>query len=89
MKTRKLEIAGPSPLALTNLASAQSMSGKYREAIESARSALKLDRGFAPAHLILGGLLARDARTRGEAIVHLERAAEEYESARRILAKIK
>jgi hypothetical protein len=41
------------------------------------------------AHLILGALLANDPRTRAEAIVHLELAADEYESARRILTRLR
>jgi tetratricopeptide (TPR) repeat protein len=86
---RAMEIAGPTPVALANLASAQARTGKLEEAVESARTALRLDSGWLPAHLILGAMLANDPRTRREAIKHLERAADEYESARRILAQIR
>jgi len=86
---RAIEIAGPSPVALCNLASAQARAGKRAVAIESARWALRLDSAFAPAHLILGAMLANDWSTRSEAIKHLERAAETYESARRMLADLR
>jgi tetratricopeptide (TPR) repeat protein len=86
---RAIEIAGPSPVALCNLASAQARAGKRAVAIESARWALRLDSAFAPAHLILGAMLANDWGTRSEAIQHLERAAETYESARRMLADLR
>src|SRR5258706_2854267 len=86
---RAIEIAGPTPVALSNLASAQARAGKCEEAIASARWALRLDGAFPPAHLILGAMLAVDPRTRDEAIMHLERVAGEYESARRILAQVR
>jgi tetratricopeptide (TPR) repeat protein len=86
---RAIEIAGPTPVALCNLASAQARAGQTSNAMESARGALRLDSGFVPAHLILGAMLANDVRTRSEAIAHLERAAEEHESARRILEQIR
>jgi Flp pilus assembly protein TadD len=86
---RAMEIAGPNPVLLCNLASAQARVGQPAEAIESVRWALRLDSGMVQAHLILGALLANDPRTRAEAIVHLELAADEYESARRILTRLR
>jgi len=59
-----MEIAGPSPVLLCNLASAQARVGQPAEAIESVRWALRLDSGMVQAHLILGALLAND-RARG------------------------
>ena len=86
---RAAAIAGPSAVVYCNLASAQARLGKHPEAIESARSALRLDQSWVQAHLILGALLANDPRTKGEAIVHLERAAEQYESARHLLQRLR
>jgi len=86
---RAMEIAGPSPVLLCNLASAQARVGQPREAVASVRWALRLDNGMVQAHLILGALLANDPNTRAEAIVHLERAADEYASARAILVRLR
>ena len=74
---------------LCNLASAQARVGQRADAIESVRWALRMDSGMVQAHLILGALLANSPHTRAEAILHLERAAEEYESARRILRQLR
>ncbi len=82
---RAIDIAGPSALRLTNLAYAQYRLDRLPEALVSARGALRLDSGFAQAHLILWSILARDPGTRAEAIRHLERAAETLPSARAIL----
>ena len=51
--------------------------------------ALKLNPGYAPAHLILGSLLAADLRTVPEAIPHLERAAESMPAARVTLEQVR
>jgi tetratricopeptide (TPR) repeat protein len=82
---RALALAGPDAPRLSNLAFAQCRLNLIPDAIASARAALRLDSGSPQAHLILGSLLARDPRTRVEAIPHLERAAETLPSARATL----
>ncbi len=84
-----IAIAGPNSPRLTNLAYVQGQLHRFPEAIESARAALRIDPGSPQAHLILGSLLAVDARTRAESIPHLERAAETMPSARTILEKVR
>jgi tetratricopeptide (TPR) repeat protein len=86
---RAIEIAGPAPVVLCNLASAQARLGKRAEAIESARAALRLDNGSLQAHLVLGSLLAGDPASREEGIHHLELAATQYASAREILKRVR
>ena len=58
------------------------------EAAESARQALAIDRNCAPAHYMLGAILAINPRTRGEGIAHLEVAAKSMDSARKALAQL-
>jgi tetratricopeptide (TPR) repeat protein len=77
---RAIEIAGPTPPVLCDLASAQARLGSGEEGIESARAALRLDSSSLPAHLILGALLANTPSTREEAIRHLDLAAEKFAS---------
>jgi len=82
-----LEIAGPQPLVLANLAFAQRHLGRYKEALVSAQAALKLDRSSAPAHLVIGSILAAFPNTWAEGVKHLEIAAETLESARATLER--
>jgi tetratricopeptide (TPR) repeat protein len=84
-----IDIAGPNPMTLSNLAYAQRQLNLFPEAIASARAALRLDSGSAPAHLILGSILAADPRTRAEGITHLEQAAETMPSARTALEQVR
>lgn len=84
-----IQVGGPSPVALCNLSYAQAKLQRGSDAIESARQALKLDEGYAPAHLMLGSLLAADPRTVFEGIPHLERAAESIPAARATLEKVR
>jgi len=79
---RANEIAKPGPVQLCNLAYAQMQLKRYDQAIESARASLRLDGNYAQAHYVLGALLARDPKTLGEALPHLERAAEVMPSAK-------
>ena len=79
---RALEIGGPDPLNLCNLAFAQFQLGRLRDALASAGAALRLDSGYLQAHLILGTILAADPGSRDEAIRHFELAAGKFESAR-------
>lgn len=85
---RAIEIAGPTSIVLCNLATAQFRMGRREQAIETVRSALRLDSAMPQGHLILGAILANDPRSRQEAIQHLERAAGQFESARKILETI-
>ena len=86
--TRAIEIAGSNPLMLCNLAYAQASLNRLPESLGSLRAALRLDASYPQAHLILGTILAADARTRAEAIPHLERAAESIPSARATLERL-
>ena len=85
--TRAIEIAGPSPLRLCNLAYAQINLGRREESLVSARAALRMDSGYPQAHLILGAILAGDRRTLAESIPHLERAAESIPAAQGTLER--
>jgi tetratricopeptide (TPR) repeat protein len=84
-----LAITGPNALDLCNLAYLEAMEGRYGEAAESARAALRADPGWANAHYVLGTLLLRDRSTAEEGIRHLERAAETVPGARETLAQLR
>ncbi len=86
---RAMEITGPTSLTLCNLAWLQMRIGERGQAIDTARAGLRLDQGSPQGNLILGSLLAEDPRTREEAIVHLEKAADRFASAKELLAKLK
>ena len=83
--SKALEIAGPQAQMLSNLAIAQRSSGHFLEAAESARAALNLDKGSAPAHLVLGSILVARPDTWSEGIRHLEIAAKTIKSAQAAL----
>jgi tetratricopeptide (TPR) repeat protein len=85
---RAIEIAGPNPLDLSNLALVQYALKRYPQAMESARAVLKTKRDAAPAHYVLGLALLREPQTRSEGLAHLEEAAPRIEAARRILESI-
>jgi len=84
---KSLEITGPQPQVLANLAFAQRHLGRYPEALRSAQAALNLDKGSAPAHLVIGSILAAFPNTWAEGVKHLEIAAETLESAKATLEK--
>jgi len=84
---KSLEIAGPQVKVLANLAFAQRHLRRYKEAAETATAALNLDKSNAPAHLVLGSIMAGNPATWSEGIKHLEIAAETLESAKATLAK--
>jgi tetratricopeptide (TPR) repeat protein len=86
---RAIQIAGPTSVALCNLAWLQARSGRRDQAIASVRAGLKLDPASPQGHLILGNLLAMDPRTREEAIVHLEKAKDTLPSAAQTLANLR
>jgi tetratricopeptide (TPR) repeat protein len=83
-----MEIAGPNVQDLSNLAFAQLSQERFGEAKASAQAALKLAKGHAPAHLVLGLTLVLEPETRGEGMAHLEAAAKTLESARRAIAAL-
>jgi tetratricopeptide (TPR) repeat protein len=85
---RAIQIAGPDPRNLCNLASAQARLERYAEAEKSARAALRLDAGYVKANLILGSVLTHEPATRGEGVKHLQKAAAEYSSARQLLEQL-
>ena len=84
---RAIDIAGPDALRLSNLAYVQMNLGRVREALLSVRAALRLNSGYAQAHLILGSILASSRGTLSEAIPHLELAAETLPAAVPALAR--
>lgn len=86
---RAIEIGGPDPRNLCNLAAAQARLYRFAEAENSARAALRLDSGYLKASLILGSILAHEPATRGEGVKHLEKAAAEFASARQILEQLR
>jgi tetratricopeptide (TPR) repeat protein len=86
---RGLEILGPNPVALFDLASVEAKRGQLPRAVELARAGLKLDQASAQGHLVLGILLASDLGSKQEALVHLERAAETFASAREVMEKLR
>ena len=86
---RALAIAGPNALDLCNLAFVDAAEGRYGEAMERARAALRADPAYANAHYVLGALLLMDRRTQEEGIRHLERAAEAVPGAREMLARVR
>lgn len=84
-----LEIGGPNPLLLTDLASAQYALRHFDDAIQSARWALRLEPGYPQAHLMLGLVLCTDTRTVQEGLEHLRKAAESIPSARVQMEKVR
>src|SRR5580704_4470393 len=90
IETQKaIELEGPSPMTLCNLAYAQASLGQNTEAIRSAEQALRLKPDDARAHYILGEILYRSHLGEAEAIRHLELAAPTMPGARAALAKIR
>jgi tetratricopeptide (TPR) repeat protein len=79
---RAIQLGGPDPVTLCNLATAQAGLHRYAKAEKSARTALRLDSGYLKANLILGSILADEPATRGEGVKHLEKAAAEFASER-------
>ena len=84
---KSLEIAGPQVQVLANLAFAQRHLRRYKEAVVSANAALNLDKSNAPAHLVLGSILAGNPATWTEGVKHLEIAAETLDSAKATLER--
>lgn len=86
---RATQMTRPTALILSNEAFAQAALGQRADALESARNALTLDGAYAPAHYILGAMLANDPAKRPEAIEHLAYAARTIGSARAMLEKVR
>jgi hypothetical protein len=86
---RSIQIGGPNPRNLCNLATAQARLNRFAEAEKSARAALRLDSGYLKANLVLGSILADEPATRGEGVKHLEKAAVEFASARQFLEQLR
>ena len=78
----------PTPAGLTNLAYAELMLSRPKDAINTARQALRLDGDRPAAHYILGLALAATG-SKEEAIEHLERAAERMPTARANLERLR
>jgi tetratricopeptide (TPR) repeat protein len=73
--TRASEIVKPTARILANMAYAQFSLQRAEDAKQSARQAIWADPSYAPAHYLLGSLLANDPATLSEAAHHLELAA--------------
>ncbi len=86
---RAMEIAGPNPVDLTNAAFALAAMNQFDAAVTKAREALRIDGGYSRAHMVLGQILAMHAETVGEALMHLDRAAEEFPSAKAAADRIR
>jgi tetratricopeptide (TPR) repeat protein len=86
--SRAIDIAGPNPRDLTDMALAEYKLERYADSMQSARSALRLDPNYHPAHYVLGAGLAMDKRTMAESVPHLERAAQTIGSAKAILTVV-
>lgn len=84
-----IELAGPSPLTLSNLAYALALLGRDAEARESAEQALRIKPDDAHAHYILGMILVASHADDSEAVRHLQLAAPTIAAARATLAKIR
>ena len=82
-----LAIAGPNAVDLCNLAFVATAQGRYAEAIDTAKAALKADPSSPHAHYILGTLLMLDQRTAAEGLRHLEKAAPTIAGAREALER--
>jgi Tfp pilus assembly protein PilF len=84
-----LAIAGPNAVDLCNLAFLNAAEGRYADAEQKAREALRADPGYPNVHYLLGTLLLRDRATQEEGLRHLEKAAETVAGARELLAKLR
>ncbi len=84
---RALEIAGPNAKDYANLAFAYIGLQRIDDGMATARRALDLDSSSAPAHYLLGSLLALKPATRADGVAHLEIAARTLKSAQRELEK--
>jgi len=87
--SRAAGIAKPNAVLLSNMACAQHGLHRDQEAVLSAREALRLDKSYAPAHLLLGSILAADRRTLTEALAHLEIAVRVYPAVQGFLQTVR
>ena len=76
-----MEFAKAPSMEWCNLAYALARLGRFDEAVDAARTSLRLDSNSPQAHYVLGTLLARDRRTLAEALPHLERSAKAFPAA--------
>ena len=87
---RAIQIGGPDPRNLCNLATAQAQLNRFAEAEKSARAALRLDSGYLKANLVLGSILAdRTGDTRRRQSNILKRPPGEFASARQFLEQLR
>jgi len=70
---RAMELTRPNAADLSNMAYALSRLQRYSEAVDAARSAVRLEPGNDKARYLLGSLLVMDWRTIREGITQLER----------------
>jgi tetratricopeptide (TPR) repeat protein len=74
--SRALELGGPNPMVLSDLAAAELAEKKYPDAAETARRALRVESGYPQAHYILGMALCTESATVREGLLHLRQAAQ-------------
>jgi predicted Zn-dependent protease len=86
---RAIQIGGPDPRNLCNLATAQAQLNRRAEAEQLARAALRLDSSYLKASLILGSILVDQPATRREGIKHLEKAATEFAFVRQYIEQLR
>jgi tetratricopeptide (TPR) repeat protein len=82
---KAVEIDSTDPITETNLAFTQIMLGRFAEAEESARAAVRADGTSARARFYLAISLLEQSKPRKEVIFHLTKASEHLEPARRLL----
>jgi tetratricopeptide (TPR) repeat protein len=85
--SRAGEISQPTAPVLVGMAWVQSILDRRDDAIHSARQALQVDPSSAPAHYLLGSLLAGNRATLPEAVGHLRQAARTMPAARENLER--
>jgi tetratricopeptide (TPR) repeat protein len=86
---RAMELAGPSTMALDNLALGLAWLGQNAEAIESAEQAVQLKPGDARTHFVMGVVLLMTHGSTAEAVRHLQFAAPTIPGAQAALAQVR
>ncbi len=86
---RALRIAGPNQIDLTNRGFALFGLGRNREAEEVLRAAIRMNAANPRPHIVLGQVLAARPETRAEALMHLDRAADEIPAARPLADQVR
>jgi len=86
---RALRIAGPNQIDLTNRGFALVGLGRDREAEQTLRAAIRMNAANPRPHVVLGQLLAARPETQAEALMHLDRAADEIPAVRPLADQVR